>query len=226
MRPRVVAIVPAAGYGKRLGLKKKKPFVLLKGKPLVVYALQALDKSRAIDGIIIAAEKPCVKYFKALVKKFKFRKVIDVVTGGRTRFESVKNCLEMVDDSFDIVLIHDGARPLVGEDEISGSVALARKYGACIVAVPESDTVKLSDKKLFIAGTLDRNTIFRAQTPQTFARGLIKRAYEKAKSGSFTDDAGLMESLGHRVKILKGSYKNIKITTKEDLKLAEVILCG
>lgn len=223
MRPRAVAIVPSAGYGRRLGLKKKKPFVLLNGRPLVSYALKTLNDCRAVDRIIVASEKSCVKSLKALVNKFRFKKVTDVVIGGKTRAESVGNCLKIVDASFDIVLIHDGARPFIEKSMIESSIRLAEKYGGCIVAVPESDTVKLAGRDLFIKKTLDRNRLFRAQTPQAFRRSLIQKAYTGIKKG-VTDDSGLAEKSGVRVKILEGSYKNIKITTKEDLKFAEVLL--
>lgn len=223
MRPRTVAIVPSAGYGRRLGLKKKKPFVLLNDRPLVSYALKTLNGCRAVDRIIVASEKNCVKSLRALVNKFRFKKVTDVVVGGKTRAESVENCLKIVDTSFDIVLIHDGARPFVEESMIESSIRLAKKYGGCIVAVPENDTVKLAGRDLFIKKTLDRSRLFRAQTPQAFRRSLIQKAYAGIKKG-VTDDSGLAEKTGVRVKILEGSYKNIKITTKEDLKFAEVLL--
>ena len=225
MRIKTVAVVPSAGYGKRLGLKKKKPFVSLKGKPLVSYALSALNSCGAIDGIIIACEELCVGSFKALVRKFKLHKVIDIVIGGSTRFESVRNCLERVDESFDIVLIHDGARPFIDHPLIEGSIRLAARYGGAIVAVPEYDTVKLVDKNLFIKNTLDRRYVFRAQTPQAFRRELIKSAYKTRARKIITDDSALAEELDARIKILKGSCKNMKITTREDLKLAEVFLC-
>lgn len=224
MRSRVVAIVPAAGRGKRLGEKKKKPFVLLDGKPLVNYALKTLDTCGAIDGIIIAAEKSCVKSFELLVKKFHFKKIIGIVIGGRNRYESVKNCLKNVSALFDIVLIHDGARPFVEKSMIEKSIDLAKKHGACIVALPETDTVKIVDGNLFIRKTLERDKIFRAQTPQVFRRDLIKKAYGSSDGDKSTDDAHLVEILGKKIKVLKGSYRNIKITTKEDLKLAEVLL--
>src|SRR3989338_4286757 len=132
MRPRAVAIVPAAGQGKRLGAGVKKPFVLLKGKPLVSYALKALDSSKYIDAIVIAAERSCVDSFKSLVKQFNFKKVIHIVVGGKTRYDSVKNCLDKTPPSFDIVLIHDGARPLVQRSAIEGAIRLAKRVGACI----------------------------------------------------------------------------------------------
>lgn len=221
---RTVAIVPAAGPGRRLGLKVKKPFVLLRGRPLVTYALSALESSPSIDAIIVAVNGPSLKRFRHLIKKYRFAKIIDVVAGGKTRFESVRNCLRMVDPSFDIVLIHDGARPFLDEALIKGSIRLAAKFGGCVAAVPENDTVKLAGEGLFIKKTLDRNKLFRAQTPQTFRYDLIKKAYALKGAAAVTDDASLAERLGERIKILEGSYKNIKITTHVDLKIAEVLL--
>jgi len=224
-RPRVVAIVPAAGYGKRLGAGKSKPFVLLRKKPIASYALKVLDECPLVDAIIIASEKSCIKDFRVLINRYGFKKVIDVVVGGRTRQESVGNCLCKVGPCFDIVLIHDAARPLVDEITIQKSISFAQKFGACIVAVPEKDTVKIADKGLFVKSTLDRKKIFRAQTPQVFRHDIIKKAYGAGKDlGKFTDDACLVENFGVKIKILEGSYRNIKITTKEDLKLAEVLL--
>ncbi|MDD5422472.1 MAG: 2-C-methyl-D-erythritol 4-phosphate cytidylyltransferase, partial [Candidatus Omnitrophica bacterium] len=120
----------------------------------------------------------------------------------------------------------DAARPFIESYLIEKSIRAARKTGGCIVAVPESDTVKLVDSGLFIKDTLDRNRVFRAQTPQVFRRDLIQKAYGRLKHAKATDDAGLVEMAGGRVKVIMGSYRNIKITTKEDLKLAEVLLCG
>ena len=224
MRPRVVSIVAAAGSGKRLGSSVKKPFVLLGGRPLVIYALKVLNDSPAIDAILIASDKRCVERFRRLVKKFKLNKVIDIVVGGDTRLESVKNCLARVDESFDIVLVHDSARPFVEKSIIERAIKLAQKFGACVVAVPENDTVKVVDSGLFIDKTLDRDRIYRAATPQAFRRELIKKAYELKDRFKITDDSGLAERLGAKVKILEGSYRNIKITTKVDLKIAEALL--
>ncbi|MFA6320776.1 MAG: 2-C-methyl-D-erythritol 4-phosphate cytidylyltransferase [Candidatus Omnitrophota bacterium] len=221
-RPRVVAIVPSAGYGKRLGAKDKKPFVLLAGKPLVSYALRTLDNCKAVDGIIAATERVCVGRLKKIARRFKIRKLIDVVVGGKTRFESVRNCMKRVDPSFDIVIIHDAARPLIDEKTINKAIAASVKFGSAVVAVPESDTIKLTDKSLFIKGTIDRTKVFRAQTPQAFRCSFIKKAYSK-RSGSVTDDASLIERRT-RVKIVEGSYRNLKVTTKEDLRIAEALL--
>lgn len=224
MRGRVVAIVPSAGFGKRLGLRTKKPFVPLGGKPLVYYALSALNSCRVVDSIIIACEKSCVRRFERLVSRFRFNKVRSICVGGRTRFESVRNCLRLLDRSCDIVLIHDGARPFIDGATISASVETARRAGGCIVAVPESDTVKLAGKGLVIKKTLDRRNIYRAQTPQTFRRSVLERAYSASGDSHATDDASLVEARGGKVVMLEGSYRNMKITTKEDLKFAEALL--
>lgn len=224
-RPRVIAVVPSAGYGKRLGSKKKKPFVLLGGKPIASYALKALGDCPAIDGIIIAAEGARIKHFKRLIDRYAIRKVVDVIAGGRTRAESVRNCLNVIGDSFDIVLIHDAARPFVDRSLIEKSIKSAARFGGCIAAIKESDTVKLADENLFIKKTLDRTSIFRAQTPQAFRYDIIKMAYDERRGlDNYTDDASLVEAMGVKVRIIEGSTRNIKITTKEDLKLAEVLL--
>ena len=222
---KTIAIVPAAGSGKRLGSRIKKPFVLLGGKPLVTYALKTLDSCEYIDGIIVAAERSCVGRFRRLIKEFGFKKIVAVVPGGDTRSRSVKNCLDRIPVSYDTVLIHDGARPFVDNGTIRESISLARRFGACVVAVPESDTVKLaSGRGLFVSKTLDRRRVFRTETPQAFRREVIEKAYASRRAGSVTDDSSLAERLGVKVRILVGSSRNIKITTKEDLKMAEVLL--
>ena len=221
---RTVAVVPAAGYGRRLGLRVKKPFVLLKGKPIIAHTLGALEKCPAVDEIMVASERSCVGKFRDLVKRYRFRKVSGIIIGGKTRFESVKNCLTKIGTSCDIVVVHDGARPFINGAALSESVKLARKYGACVVGVWETDTVKLVDNGLVVKRTLDRTRIFRAETPQVFRRDIIKRAYDLRGNSKITDDAGLVERMGKPVKVLVGNYRNIKITTKEDIVLAEALL--
>ena len=222
--PLTVAIVPAAGLGKRLALKTRKPFVLLKGKPIIAHTIGALEACQAIDEIMVATEKACVKKISELIKRYRFKKVRGIVVGGKTRFESVRNCLSRIGPSCGMVVVHDGARPLIDGPTIKAAIKLAGRFGACIVAVPESDTVKLTDKKLFIRKTLDRRRLYRAQTPQVFRYDIIKRAYETKGIVAITDDASLVEYLGKKVKILVGSYRNIKITTREDIRIAEALL--
>jgi 2-C-methyl-D-erythritol 4-phosphate cytidylyltransferase len=221
---KVLAVVPAAGSGQRLGFKIKKPFVLLKGVPMIVRTLKALSASKKVDGIITATDKDSVKRLKGLVRKYRLRKVIDVIEGGSTRLESVRNCLDVSGDDADMILIHDCARALVDSGTIDRSIELAVKYGACISAVPEIDTVKVAGKDMNVRNTPERSSLYRAQTPQVFRRDMIKKAYASKDISKATDDSSLVEAMGVRVKILVGSYRNIKITTKEDLKLAEVLL--
>ncbi len=223
-RLRVVAIVPAAGSGKRLALKTKKPFVLLKGKPIIAYTLKSLESCRAIDAIIIASERSCIERFTKLVKRYRFKKVSDIVVGGKTRFKSVRNCLARIGPSFDIVIVHDGARPFIDNADIEASIKLAHQCGACVVAVPENDTIKLVDSRLFIKKTLDRSRLYRAQTPQAFRYDIINKAYASKGKATITDDACLVEHLGKKVKILIGHCRNIKITTKEDIRIAEALI--
>lgn len=222
---KVTAIVPAAGFGKRLGLKAKKPFVTLNGKPILYYAIKALNSSRMVSDIIVAAEEGQIRRVEELIRKFRFGKVRRIVAGGATRSESVQNCIEAMTSETDVVLIHDAARPLVSAAMIDGSIKAASRHGGCIVAVPESDTVKIADRSGFVKATPDRSTIFRAQTPQAFRAGILKRAYSRlGREKRVTDDSSVMERAGLKVKIIPGSYRNIKITTKEDLKIAEALL--
>ena len=204
MRHKVAAIVPAAGSGKRLGAQTKKPFVLLAGKPLITYALLALDSSKYIDRIYVAADPGSIGRLKEIISKYGIRKVVKVVAGGKTRTGSVKNCFDLVDPLCDIVLIHDGARPFPGGSDIMNSVLLAGKFGGCVTAIPMTDTVKLADKSLFVKRTIDRSSLWRAQTPQAFRYGILKKALNAVNDiSNVTDDASLLERLGRKVKILE-----------------------
>jgi 2-C-methyl-D-erythritol 4-phosphate cytidylyltransferase len=224
-RSRVVAIIPAAGSGKRLGSREKKPFMSLGGKPLITYALKALNLSGYIDTIIIAAQASSIKRLKGIIKRYGINKARVVTKGGKTRAESVRNCFDLITEPCDIVLIHDAARPFPLKDMIKKTVLLAKRYGACITAIRQTDTVKLANKRLFVKRTLDRSSLWSAQTPQAFRYSLLKKAIESTVTGQdITDDASVLERIGKRVKILEGSARNIKITTKEDLKIAEALL--
>ena len=163
---KTLALVPAAGCGRRLGTGVRKPFVTLGGKPLIVHALKTLDSCRSVNAIMIAAERPCIKRIEDIIRRYRIKKVTAVVAGGRTRYHSVKNCIKKARGPFDIILVHDAARPFVGKKLVEDSIGLARRHGSCVVAVPESDTVKLSDGRGFVKKTLDRSLIYRAQTPQ------------------------------------------------------------
>lgn len=226
MKARAAAIVPAAGIGRRLGMKTGKPFVRLGGKPLVSYALRALDAAPEIGAIYIAAEPGSVARLAALVRRLGIRKVAAVTAGGDTRAASVAKCLALVDPRFDIVLIHDAARPFLERAMVRDAVRFAARYGGCIVAAPMHDTVKEVSGGLMVRRTLDRSRLYRAQTPQAFRRRLLERAYRRAgaRAAHATDDARLIEMLGGNVRIRPGSGRNMKVTTKEDLIIAEALL--
>lgn len=225
MNPKVVAIVPAAGSGKRLQARQEKAFVNLGGKPLVVYALKALNSSAYIDAIIVAVKTSSIKRLKGIIGRYGISKASIVISGGKTRAESVKNCFNIIGPACEIVLIHDAARPFLSQDCIKNSVSLARKFGACVTSIRQTDTVKSADKNMFVKKTLDRDSLWRAQTPQAFKYSMLKKAYSKADALShMTDDASILENCGKKVKILEGSPRNIKVTTREDLKIAEALL--
>ncbi len=230
---RTTAIVVAAGKGVRFKSKEKKPFARLLRKPVLSYALMILQHSPLIDEIILVVDKPLIKKAERLAKKYRINKVMRVVAGGKIRSESVRNGFGCVKDGASLVLIHDGVRPLVNNGLIKKLIAAARKYGAAISAVPVKPTIKLSEDGSFVTSTPDRRYLWEAQTPQVFKRRIIEKAYRKMDSGTqlhrvgvngFTDDAALAELAGARIKIVKGDYRNMKITTVEDLKIAEALI--
>ncbi len=220
------AIVPAAGSGVRMQSKTAKPYISLNNKPLLWYCLNALERSRKINNIIVVSERNSLKRAGNLIKKFNFKKVKAVVAGGATRSESVYNGLKAFDKAPDYVLIQDGARPFLNSKLIDACFSAAIKHKAVICAIPCSSTIKRADKNLHVISTLDRNSLWQVQTPQVFAYKLIRLAYENFngnKAEAF-DDASLVERLGHKVKIVSGTNMNIKITTRADLKIAKAIL--
>lgn len=220
---KVACVVPSAGKGSRLNAGKDKPFIKLNGKPLLFHTLSALSQSRLIDDIIVVVSEKNLKACGALVKKYKLNRVRAVVCGGKRRFDSVKNGLAKAENA-DLVLIHDGARPFVDKKLIRKVILEARSSGAALPAIPSRQTLKKINKNSFVENTPDRKYIWEAQTPQGFRKNLILKAYKMAKNRAATDDAALAERLGHKVKIVKGSYRNIKITTPEDLELAKALM--
>lgn len=234
---KVVAIVPSAGKGERMGepVRRnseseggKKEFLFLGDKPILAHTLKPLeDHPRISEIILVVDEKSVEKCKREIVEKYVFKKVKEVIVGGEERQDSVYKGLKRVAKDCDIVLIQDGARPFLTEDLITRSIEGAEKHKAAAVAVPCIDTIKFARKENNMAlETLDREYLWMAQTPQTFRYEIILRAYQKAKKEKFrgTDDASLVERAGIPIKIVRGSYDNIKITTPEDLILAEAIL--
>ncbi|MGI6001979.1 MAG: 2-C-methyl-D-erythritol 4-phosphate cytidylyltransferase [Candidatus Merdisoma sp.] len=236
-RKRCTAIVLAAGQGRRMGSKIQKQFLELKGNPVLYYSLAAFQDSPLIDSMILvtgAAEIPYVQ--TEIVEKYGFSKVRAVIEGGTERYASVWKGLQALEDGMTeeekdgYVFIHDGVRPFIHEEILSRAFDAVEKYHACVVGMPSKDTVKLADKEGFVAMTPARSLVWSIQTPQVFDFRLAYRAYaELAESGrtDVTDDAMIVEAFTDtRVRLVEGSYENIKITTPEDLKIAEAFLQG
>lgn len=224
-----VAVVLAAGQGKRMKSKVQKQFLLIKEKPVLYYTLNAFEESPLISDIILVTGKDEIEYCQQeIVDKYNFEKVRKIVAGGKERYHSVHNGIQAIDRA-DYVLIHDGARPFVDGEMIERVCEAVKVHKACVVGMPVKDTIKIADEKGFAAQTPDRRKVWQIQTPQTFEYNLIKEAYEKLLANEpegITDDAMVVETMtNHEVKLVEGSYRNIKITTPEDLDVA-TIFCG
>lgn len=217
-----VGIVVAAGRSERMH-GTDKVFASLVGRPLIAWTLAAFKKCDAIDSVVVVAAPESVARMHALVEDWRFTNVTRVVPGGHTRQDSVRAGLAAASGAA-IVAIHDAARPLVTPELIAAGVALARVHGAALCAVPSRDTVKDVDgDPPVVRATPDRARMWLAQTPQVFARDLLLRAHEAATAAA-TDDAALVEALGHAVHVYVGATSNFKITTSEDLVIAEALL--
>jgi len=223
---KISAIIVAAGKGRRMGRDYNKQYILLRNKPIVAHTIEVFENSSLIDEIILVVGKGEVDLVKQIIiEKYNFKKVISIVEGGERRQDSVYNGLRAIDNNCNIVLIHDGARPFITNDIIEEGIDVANKTGACIAAVPVKDTIKVSNESMDVVDTPNRETLWAVQTPQVFKYELVMNAYEKIQNSNIeaTDDAMIVEKLGYTVKIIKGSYENIKITTPEDLILGEGI---
>ena len=225
-KPLISVIIPAAGLGRRMNASISKQYLQLNGKPILVYTLDVFEKCSMIDEIVLVINSEEQDFCQEqVIGAYPYTK-IKVVTGGNTRQESVYAGLEAVNPLTRIVLIHDGARPLIRESIIRKSIAETIKHRATVVGVPAKNTIKVINDDGFVEDTPDRNYLVEIQTPQTFDYDLIKEAHQKAlESGvAGTDDAFLVEWLKIPVKIVVGDYTNIKITTPEDLTIAEAII--
>lgn len=222
---KIQAIVPTAGIGTRLKTNLPKPLVELCGKPLCAHALEVLERAPAIDSVILVGHGDKLFEFGDIVKRYNLKKVIKIVAGGETRRESVSNGLDVLDKDTDVVMVHDGARPLVSVRTIRDIVALSRDWEAVVAAVPLKPTIKRINKEdLCVEETLNREDLWEIQTPQVFRKDVLLEAHARNKESSPTDDAMMVEQLGVKVKVFAGDYKNIKVTTLEDLTVAEAFL--
>ena len=230
---KTTAIVLAGGRGKRMNSAVPKQFLTIQDKPVLYYSLKAFEDS-FIDSIILVASEDDKEYCrKEIVEKYRFHKIEKIVSGGKERYHSVLNGIKAAEEC-DYIFIHDGARPFVTLDMLQRLYECVTECNACVAGMPVKDTIKIADEDGYIATTPKRDLVWMIQTPQVFSYELIKKAYlllEKDEYSlieqgiSITDDAMVVETLlGEKVKLVEGSYRNIKITTPEDMRVAEGFL--
>jgi 2-C-methyl-D-erythritol 4-phosphate cytidylyltransferase len=230
-KTKTTAIVLAAGQGKRMNTDIQKQYLPIKDKPVLYYSLKAFEES-LVDKIVLVVGGDDVDYCKSeIVDKYRFSKVAAIVAGGNERYHSVYNGIKAIKWDCEYVFIHDGARPFVTSEIIERAFEQVKEAKACVVGMPVKDTIKISDERGFIVDTPPRANVWQVQTPQVFEKQLISSAYEKlivneqtllADKIVITDDAMVVEYFEKLpVKLVRGSYENIKITTREDLKIAE-----
>ncbi|MFV0466999.1 MAG: 2-C-methyl-D-erythritol 4-phosphate cytidylyltransferase [Lachnospiraceae bacterium] len=221
----ITAIVLAGGSGTRMGAVQKKQYLLIGGRPILYYSLQTFEESSVDDIILVSGEVEFCQ--REIIEKYKLKKVVRIVPPGDERYHSVYHGLVAASEA-DYVLIHDGARPFLTNDIIERSISAVIQYDACAVGMPVKDTIKISDEDGFIKSTPVRNRVWSIQTPQSFSYAKICAAYDnmmEVNADNITDDAMVMESFGGtKVKLIEGSYQNIKITTPEDMEIAQIWL--
>lgn len=223
----VAAIIVAAGKGLRMNKDVPKQYLALTGRPILGHTLLVFDTCDRIDEVLVVIPAGDFDFCqKSVIAPRHLQKPISLVAGGDRRQDSVYNGLKALDQKTDLVVIHDGVRPFVKPDELEACIDGAIQFGACILGIPASDTLKRVDGAGIIDATLARENIWLVQTPQVFKYDLILKAHEAAKRDgvSGTDDAFLAERLGVEVRIITGNKNNIKITTREDLAVARAIL--
>ncbi len=219
-------IIVAAGTGSRMKANINKQFIKLNDKEIITYTIEKFYNNKNINDIVIVVKEDEVEFFKKeILVKYNFNN-IKIAYGGKERQDSVYNGIKVLDKNCKYVLVHDGARPFVNEDIINRSLEEVQKYKSVVVGVPVKDTIKVVNNNNYIVDTPNRSTLWSVQTPQTFDYSVIKRAYEDAFDNNFygTDDAMLVERIGYTVKMIYGSYNNIKVTTTEDIDIGIQIL--
>ena len=218
-------IIPAAGFGERMGATIGKQFLMLNEKPIIVHTLERFEQCSIVNEIIVATQKDSFSLIEEMRKKYTLTKLRAPVEGGKRRQDSISNALRAVSRDAEIIIVHDAVRPFVHLREITQSVETAKYYGASIVAVRAKDTMKQATTDGRVEKTLNRSSLWGVQTPQSFQRKILFDAYEFAEKNdiSATDDSFLVEQIGVSPIIVEGSYENIKITTPDDLLLAELL---
>ena len=222
----VTVIFPAAGLSRRMKINTNKNFLELGGESVLVRTLKTFSKSARVKNLIVVVAESEIAEVEKILSVEKNLKPYKIVVGGSERQYSIANGLKFLPEDTEIILVHDAARPLVSQTVIENVIDAAEKFGGAIAAVPAKNTIKFVDAENFVKSTPPRSELVEVQTPQGFRKNILLRAYKKAEEENFlgTDDASLVERLGEKIKIVTSDYKNIKITTPEDLKIAETFL--
>lgn len=227
MNSKICVLIPAAGEGSRLESSVKKPYLTLGQKPILARTIQQFEQNTGVDEIFVIVNEADFDICNTTVlEPYAFQKVRGLVAGGATRQLSVYNGMRALPADTDFVIVHDGVRPFVTDETIFACLDAAAAWGAAVAAVPAKETIKIANAEGFIVETPNRERLWTVQTPQVFRKSLLAEAHRTAaeKQLAATDDAVLIEQLGYPVKLVKGSYANLKITTPEDLRIAEAFL--
>lgn len=212
----VTAIILVAGNSTRYGKNRNKNFEIIGGKTVLSYSLEAFDKNLYVDNIVVAIKECDFKEVKNIIDRQHLTKNVDIIIGGNSRKQSVYNCIKAINS--DIVIIHDGARPLIKQDYITNCILNMKEFKGVTIGVKSKDTIKIADDNNIVLNTTNRNNTWIIQTPQCFERTILKEMHERYLD-DVTDDFSLLERGGYQVKIIAGSYSNIKITTAGDLEI-------
>ena len=223
--PKTVAVITCGGSGTRMGLGYNKLFMSICDKPVIAYTLDAFETCPLIDSIVIVAHPNEIALFEEIVEDYEYSKVLMIVSGGKTRQESVSNGISVIDPSFEIVCVHDGARPLITSEEIIDTINCADKHGSACSGIYSKDTVKKASENIFTE-TLNREELFLVRTPQTFKREIIEDIFKTSAEKAFvgTDESSLAELCGYKVHAVEGKSTNIKLTDKNDYYLISAYL--
>ena len=225
----IAAIIPAAGIGQRMGRQTPKPYLLLAGKPILAHTLEVFEKTKEVDEVTLVVHPHELDYCQdKVLSRYTFKKVLRLVPGGKERQDSVYHALKVLknEDDLEVILVHDGVRPFITPDQIRRVIEGARHHGGAVLGLPAQDTLQRVGEAGLIRQTLERQDIWQIQTPQAFQAPLLWRAFVEAYSRNYygTDEASLVEELQHPVVVIPGSPLNLKITTPEDLQMAEALL--
>lgn len=220
---KVTAIILAAGNSIRYGKNRNKNFEEIKNKPVLQYSIECFDNNPNIDNILIASKADEVDIINSMISKINPNNKIKVILGGKTRKESVYNCITKTNS--DIVIIHDGARPVIKQEYINNSLETMKEFKGTSMAVKSKDTIKITDDNGVVLESTKRSNTWIIHTPQCFERSILVKAHEECiNDENITDDCMLLEKLGYKIKLIEGDYTNIKLTNYEDLKIIEQYL--